>query len=105
MFFEIKIRPFVPRNEIEDLWQNFKSEAHQWDSPPNLSDLRDFYKNKTNPNEPDLLASHMWTKIRTTLNALNIWLHNAKGYLYEGHSLNVALPPKSYVEAISPKQI
>lgn len=35
--FEIKIRPFEPRKEIEDLWQNFKTQVHQWSIVPNLT--------------------------------------------------------------------
>jgi arginine-tRNA-protein transferase len=35
--FEIKIRPFEPREEIENLWQKFKTEVHQWSLVPNLT--------------------------------------------------------------------
>ena len=35
--FEIKIRPFVNRPEVESLWQKFKSEVHGWRSVPSVS--------------------------------------------------------------------
>lgn len=35
--FEIKIRPFEPRKEIDELWQKFKTEIHQWSLVPDLT--------------------------------------------------------------------
>ena len=35
--FEVKIRPFVPRSEVEDLWQSFKTKVHHWKEVPNLA--------------------------------------------------------------------
>ncbi|MEO1257862.1 MAG: hypothetical protein AAFZ15_03665 [Bacteroidota bacterium] len=35
--FEVRIRPFVPRNEVEDLWQSFKRMIHKWNVVPNLA--------------------------------------------------------------------
>lgn len=35
--FEVKIRPFVPRMEIERVWQSFKRKVHGWEIVPDLS--------------------------------------------------------------------
>ena len=35
--FEVKVRSFQPRPEIERLWQNFKLKVHGWDKVPDLS--------------------------------------------------------------------
>ena len=36
--FEVNIQPYIPRQETENLWQNFKSNVHKWQKIPSLSD-------------------------------------------------------------------
>ena len=35
--FEVKIGPFQPREEINDLWSDFKKQVHGWENPSNFS--------------------------------------------------------------------
>ncbi len=35
--FDVRVQPFEPRQEIEKLWQNFKSRVHGWENIPNLA--------------------------------------------------------------------
>ena len=35
--FTCKIRPFAPREEMEELWQRFKQQVHQWNLVPSLA--------------------------------------------------------------------